>query len=92
MDSLTSSDVLGSISAVKLKELKRDVELVNLNHLILSFTTMLDRRQSEEQWQQFFDLNAFALQQVLAPLVRIHPSRAWEGRDWTALRGRLPTT
>lgn len=90
VDSLTSSDVLGSISAVKLKELKRDVELVNLNHLILSFTTMLDRRQSEEQWQQFFDLNAFALQQVFgAPLVRIHSKSRVGGTGLDGSSGKI---
>lgn len=90
VESLASSGVLGSISAVKLQKLKRDVELVNLDNLILSFTYMLDRRQSEERWQQFFDVNAFALQQVFgAPFVRLHSKSSVGGTGLDGSSGKI---
>lgn len=90
VDSLTSGDALGSVSAVKLKKLQQDVELVNLDNLILSFADMLGRRLSEERWQQFFDENAFALQQVFgAPLVRVHSKASVGGTRFDGSSGKI---
>lgn len=52
--------------------LQRDLELVNLDRLIERFETDLEKKHGEEHWQQFFDSNAFALQQVFgAPVVSV---------------------
>lgn len=45
----------------KFQQLKRDIELVSLDHLIETYATSLDEGKSERYWQTFFDDNAFAL-------------------------------
>lgn len=92
VDSLTSrpSEVLGTVSPVKLKQLQQDVELVNLDRLIDSFRSMLKRRLTEEKWQQFFDDNAFALQQVFgAPLVRMQSKASVGGTGIHGASGKI---
>ncbi len=90
VDSLTSHDGLGAISAIKLKRLRQDVELVNLERLIESFSDMLGRHLGEEKWQQFFDDNTFALQQVFgAPLVRVQSKASVGGTSIDGSSGKI---
>lgn len=52
--------------------LQRDLELVNLDRLIERFETDIEKKYGEEHWQQFFESNAFALQQVFgSPVVSV---------------------
>lgn len=90
VDSLTSGDTLGSVSRVRLKKLRQDVELVNLDYLITNFADMLGQRLGEERWQQFFEENAFALHQVFgAPLVRVHSEAAVGGTSFDGSSGKI---
>jgi len=52
------------------QKLHREVELVNLDRLIKTFEESLRNKTNETYWQNFFDANAFALQQIFgAPMV-----------------------
>ncbi|MES9518597.1 Shedu immune nuclease family protein [Rhodococcus qingshengii] len=52
------------------QKLHREVELVNLDRLIKTYEESLGKKTSEAHWQDFFDVNAFALQQIFgAPMV-----------------------
>ncbi|HBS09049.1 MAG TPA: DUF4263 domain-containing protein [Microbacterium sp.] len=52
--------------------LQRDLELVNLDRLIERFEADIEKKYGEEHWQQFFESNAFALQQVFgSPVVSV---------------------
>lgn len=65
----------------KFQQLKRDIELVSLDHLIEAYEKSLDRGKTERHWQTFFEDNAFALQQVFgAPMVSVQAGAAVGGR------------
>ncbi|OUE31176.1 hypothetical protein BFL35_06405 [Clavibacter michiganensis] len=60
--------------------LQRDLELVNLDRLIERFDADLEKKHGEEHWQQFFESNAFALQQVFgSPVVSVVPKASVGG-------------
>ncbi|WP_415395011.1 Shedu immune nuclease family protein [Rhodococcus globerulus] len=74
-DSLIDVVVSESISLAnerpaRFQKLHREVELVNLDLLIKTYEESLGKKTSEAHWQNFFDANAFALQQIFgAPMV-----------------------
>ena len=52
--------------------LQRDLELVNLDRLIERFEEDLEKNRMESHWQEFFDKNIFALQQIFgSPAVHV---------------------
>lgn len=56
----------------KFLKLHREIELVSLDRLIQAYEIALDTNRGEDYWQAFFDVNAFALQQVFgAPMVSV---------------------
>jgi hypothetical protein len=46
----------------KMARLQRDIEVVNLDQLIVSYAGAIDAGYNEDWWQQFFEENIFALQ------------------------------
>ncbi|ONI65249.1 hypothetical protein ALI44B_00725 [Leifsonia sp. ALI-44-B] len=65
--------------------LQRDLELVNLDRLIEHFEHDIEKQYNEEHWQDFFESNAFALQQVFgSPVVNVVSKASVGG---TKLRG-----
>lgn len=59
----------------KFQKLHREIELVSLDHLIDSYKDSLETGKNEQYWQEFFENNAFALQQVFgAPMVNVRSS------------------
>lgn len=56
----------------KLYQLRHDIELVTLDHLISEYEEALGERKKEAWWQKFFECNKFALQQIFgAPFVYV---------------------
>ncbi len=53
---------IASKAPAKVARLQRDIELVNLEQLIASYTEALNAGHNENWWQQFFDENVFVLQ------------------------------
>ncbi|MGC2978019.1 Shedu immune nuclease family protein [Brevibacterium sp. FAM 25378] len=78
----SESAVIAESTPQKFQQLKRDIELVNLDRLIEVYSDSLDQGKTEPYWQTFFDDNAFALQQVFgAPMVSVHSEVQVGGRD-----------
>lgn len=57
-----SAAQIASKLPAKMARLQRDIEVVNLEQLILSYAKALDDGHNEDWWQQFFEENVFALQ------------------------------
>jgi hypothetical protein len=57
----TAAQIASKVPA-KMARLQRDIEVVNLDHLIASYAQALDDGHNEGWWQQFFEENVFALQ------------------------------
>lgn len=77
----SESAVIAESTPQKFQQLKRDIELVNLDRLIDVYSDSLNRDETEPYWQRFFDDNAFALQQVFgAPMVSVQSEARVGGR------------
>lgn len=64
-----------------LAQLKRDVDLVNLEALITKFSEMLSSSYSEASWQEFFELNPFILHLTFGfPVVQVQAQASVGGR------------
>ncbi|MBC2644943.1 DUF4263 domain-containing protein [Rhodococcus wratislaviensis] len=71
-------------------KLHRDIELVNLDRLIQSYEDALARGKKEGFWQNFFDNNAFALQQVFGtPMVSFQSSASVGGVGFAGSGGKV---
>ena len=57
-----SAAQIASKLPAKMARLQRDIEVVNLEQLIVSYAKALDDGHNEDWWQEFFEENVFALQ------------------------------
>ncbi|MEQ8438770.1 MAG: DUF4263 domain-containing protein [Ilumatobacter fluminis] len=86
----SESAVLAKADPEKLVELQREIELVSLDQLIEHLESSLGRRTNEAYWQEFFDRNAFALQQVFgAPMINVQSGAAVGGSDVAGRGGKI---
>lgn len=53
---------IASKAPAKVARLQRDIEVVNLEQLIVTYAAALDAGRNEDWWQHFFEENVFALQ------------------------------
>ncbi|WP_354191606.1 Shedu immune nuclease family protein [Arthrobacter sp. UYCu712] len=53
---------IASRAPEKMARLQRNINLVNLEHLVATYEAALDAQHNENWWQQFFEENIFALQ------------------------------
>ena len=58
----------------KLANLKKDIELVTLDHLIERYQEMMQTKLQEQRWQEFLDVNSFISQRQPGTGLRL-PSR-----------------
>ncbi|WP_009475939.1 Shedu immune nuclease family protein [Rhodococcus sp. JVH1] len=76
----SESAVLARTRPESFVKLHRDVELVSLDLLIASYEDAMASRKKEGFWQNFFDDNSFALQQVFGvPMVHFQSSASVGG-------------
>ncbi|MGW6375008.1 Shedu immune nuclease family protein [Rhodococcus sp. NPDC055112] len=86
----SESAALAQTRPEKFLKLHRDVELVNLDRLILSYEDALGKQANEGFWQNFFDDNAFALQQVFGtPMVSVQSGATVGGGGFTGSGGKI---
>jgi hypothetical protein len=68
----------------KFQQLRRDIELASLEELIRTYEESLGREFKESYWQEFFEGNVFALQQVFgSPMISVRAHGAVGGRGLT---------
>ncbi len=83
-----SAAQIAAQAPAKMARLQRELEMVNLDQLINSYARALDDGHDESWWQEFFELNIFALQLVFGGPTVLIDSQVPIGAGGNSLKGK----
>lgn len=79
---------IASRAPEKMARLQRNINLVNLEHLVATYEAALDAQHNENWWQQFFEENIFALQLLFGGPTVFVDAQVPIGEGTNAVKGK----